>query len=263
VVINSLLSILLAINLALNTINPLLKDFVVAGITIIGAILVVRVAFYLLRRTTKRWDMDLTVVQVLQDIIKYSIYIIAAALILKEMGIDVSAIVLSLGIAGVAVGFGAREVIANFISGLFILGDKSFKVGDTIEISNKKGKVTKVGFRTTTLTTPNNSIITVPNSAFSTNPYVNYTYTDRRRVDLNVTLPYEINLEKIGQIFEDEISTFHWVIKDPKPNMLIKELSDVGITVTLTAWTDEPWKVAKYRSFMAADVKKILEKENE
>jgi small conductance mechanosensitive channel len=245
------------------TSNPLLMDFIVMVFTIIGAILVIRLAFYLLKTTTKRWDMELTVIQVLQDIIRYTIYIIAAAIILKEWGIDISAIVLSLGILGVAVGFGAREVIANFISGLFILGDKSFKVGDTIEISNKKGKVTKVGFRTTTLTTPNNSIITVPNSAFSSNPYVNYTYTDRRRVDLDVTLPYEIDLNKIGQIFKDEISTFHWVINHPKPNMLIKELSDVGIKVTLTAWTDEPWKVAKYRSLMAEDVKKILEKENE
>lgn len=257
------LSIVLAINTALGTINPLIKNLIVVGIVILGAILVVRVAFYLLRRTTKRWDMDLTVVQVLQDIIKYSIYIIAAAIILKQMGIDVSAIVLSLGIAGVAVGFGAREVIANFISGLFILGDKSFKVGDTIEISNKKGKVTKVGFRTTTITTPNNSVITVPNSAFSSNPYINYTYTDRRRVDLNVTLPYETDLEKMGQIFEEEVSKFSWVLSEPKPNMLIKELSDVGIKVTLSAWTDEPWKVAKYRTLMAKDIKKMLGKENE
>jgi len=254
---------ILAINTALGTINPLIKNLVVAGIIILGAVIIVRVAFYLLRRTTKRWDMDLTVVQVLQDIIKYSIYIIAAAIILKQMGIDVSAIVLSLGIAGVAVGFGAREVIANFISGLFILGDKSFKVGDTIEISNKKGKVTKVGFRTTTITTPNNSVITVPNSAFSSNPYINYTYTDRRRVDLNVTLPYETDLEKIGQIFEEEVSKFSWVLTEPKPNMLIKELSDVGIKVTLSAWTDEPWKVAKYRTLMAKDIKKMLGKENE
>ena len=238
--------------------NSLLRDVFVVAVTIIASLLIIKWISYFLKRTGKRWDIDLTVIQVLQDIFKYSIYVIAISIILKELGIDITAIAVSLGIVGVAVGFAARDIIANFISGMFILADKSFKVADTIEISNQKGKVTKVGFRTTTITTPNNSVITIPNSSFSKTPYVNYTYMDRRRVDLKVNIPYEFDLEEFTSQIEKLVHSFDWVMEDPKPNILIIELSDVGVKAKITAWTEDPWKVAQYRSLMAEEVKKIL-----
>lgn len=244
-------------------INPYLKDIFVIIITIITVVIITKWIAYFLKRTAKRWDMDLTVIQVLQDIINYSIYIIAISLILKEIGIDVTAIAVSLGIVGVAVGFAARDTIANFISGMFILADKSFKVGDTISISNQKGKVTKVGFRITTITTPDNSVITVPNSAFSSSPYINYTYTDRRRVDLGVTIPYTFDLEELTAQIEEMINRFEWVMAEPKPKVMLLELADVGVKAKITAWTSDPWKVAQYRSLMAEELKKILVSENE
>ncbi len=244
-------------------INLTLQNLGLAIVTILVAIIITRWTAYFLKRTGKRWDIDVTVIQVLQDIIQYSVYIIAVSLILKQLGIDITAIAVSLGIVGVAVGFAARDIIANFISGMFILADKSFKVGDTISISNQKGKVTKVGFRTTTITTPDNTVITIPNSAFSTSPYVNYTYMDRRRVDLNVTIPYNFDLEELTEKIEKMVNDYEWVMHDPKPKVMLLELSDVGVKAKITAWTSDPWKVASYRSLMAEELKKILVNGNE
>lgn len=238
--------------------NPLINQLFTVALTFIVAFILIKGSTYFVRKTGKQWDIDLTVVQVLNDIIRYSIIFIAIAVVLKEIGIDITAIALSLGIVGVAVGFAARDTISNFISGMFILADKSFKVGDTIEISNQKGKVTKVGFRTTTLTTPDNTVITVPNSAFSKNPYLNYTYMDRRRVDLRVNIPYEFKLDELTAKIESQVSNFDWVRKDPKPKILILELKDVGVQAKITAWIDDPWKVAQYRTLMAEEIKKIL-----
>ncbi len=244
-------------------INLTLQNLVLAIVTILVAIIITRWTAYFLKRTGKRWDIDVTVIQVLQDIIQYTVYILAVSLILKQLGIDITAIAVSLGIVGVAVGFAARDIIANFISGMFILADKSFKVGDTISISNQKGKVTKVGFRTTTITTPDNTVITIPNSAFSTSPYVNYTYMDRRRVDLNVTIPYNFDLEELTDKIEKLVNNYEWVMHDPKPKVMLLELSDVGVKAKITAWTTDPWKVASYRSLMAEELKKILVNGNE
>lgn len=244
-------------------INLTLQNLVLAIVTILVAIIITRWTAYFLKRTGKRWDIDVTVIQVLQDIIQYTVYILAVSLILKQLGIDITAIAVSLGIVGVAVGFAARDIIANFISGMFILADKSFKVGDTISISNQKGKVTKVGFRTTTITTPDNTVITIPNSAFSTSPYVNYTYMDRRRVDLNVTIPYNVDLEELTDKIEKLVNNYEWVMHDPKPKVMLLELSDVGVKAKITAWTTDPWKVASYRSLMAEELKKILVNGNE
>lgn len=244
-------------------INLTLQNLVLAIITILVAIIITRWTAYFLKRTGKRWDIDVTVIQVLQDIIQYTVYILAISLILKQLGIDITAIAVSLGIVGVAVGFAARDIIANFISGMFILADKSFKVGDTISISNQKGKVTKVGFRITTITTPDNTVITIPNSAFSTSPYVNYTYMDRRRVDLSVTIPYNFDLEELTEKIEKMVNDYEWVMQDPKPKVMLLELSDVGVKAKITAWTADPWKVASYRSLMAEELKKILVNGNE
>lgn len=244
-------------------INPYLKNIVMILIIILTTIIITKWVTYFLKKTSQRWDIDITVIQVLQDIINYSIYIIAISLILKELGIDITAIAVSLGIVGVAVGFAARDIIANFISGMFILADKSFKVGDTISVSNQKGKVTKVGFRITTITTPDNSVITIPNSAFSTSPYSNFTYMDRRRVDLGITIPYTFDLEELTVKIEKILEEFDWVNKSPKPKVMLLELSDVGVKAKITAWTSNPKQVAHYRSLMAEELKKILVSENE
>jgi small conductance mechanosensitive channel len=239
-------------------INPYLKDIVMILIIIIATIIITKLVTYFLKKTFQRWDIDITVIQVLQEIINYSIYVIAISLILKELGIDITGIAVSLGIVGVAVGFAARDIIANFISGMFILADKSFKVGDTISVSNQKGKVTKVGFRVTTITTPDNSVITIPNSAFSTSPYSNFTYMDRRRVDLGITIPYTFDLEELTIKIEKILEDFDWVNKSPKPKVMLLELSDVGVKAKITAWTSNPKQVAHYRSLMAEELKKIL-----
>ncbi|MCK9151221.1 mechanosensitive ion channel family protein [Methanobacterium alcaliphilum] len=243
--------------------NPLIKNLLLIATTFLVAIIIIKWANYFIKKMGQRWEIDLTVIQVLNDLVKYGIYIIALVISLKELGIDITAIALSLGIVGVAVGFAARDTLSNFISGMFILADKSFKVGDTIEISNQKGKVTKVGFRTTTLTTPDNSVITVPNSTFSKNPYLNYTYMDRRRVDLRVNIPYDFELEELTEKIETLVNNFDWVRKEPKPKILILELKDVGVQAKITAWTDDPWEVAQYKTLMAEKIKKILVIDNE
>ena len=95
--------------------------------------------------------MEPTLIQVINEIIKYSVLAVAITVVVKEVGWDISGIIVSLGIVGVAVGFAARDTLSNFISGMFILADKSFKIGDIIEISGKSGTVMKLGFRVTTI----------------------------------------------------------------------------------------------------------------
>jgi small conductance mechanosensitive channel len=239
-------------------INPLLRDLIVVSITLIAAFIVIKSTNYILKRTAQKWEVDPTLIQMLQEIIKYSVIIIALTVILKEIGWDITAIAVSLGIVGVAVGFASRDIISNFISGMLILADKSFKVGDVIEISGEKGKVTKMGFRRTTIITPDNKIIIIPNSLFSKNTYSNHTYLELKRVDLDIIIPYELELEDVIDSLKKIALKCEWSIKEPKPTVLIKELSDVGIKATLTTWAEDPWRVADYRSSLAKTVKKIL-----
>lgn len=243
-------------------VDPLLGKLLVTAITLIAAFLVIECTSYLLNRAKKLWDLDLTLIQVLNELVKYTVIFVAVTIILNELGINITGIVISLGIVGIAVGFAARDTLSNFIAGFFILADKGFRVGDIIEISNKQGRVLKMGFRITTLRTADNRVIHIPNSSFSKDPYINLTSAENRRVDLEVTIPYNMNLENTVQSLKNAASGLKGVLEKPNPDVQIRELSDTGVKATVTLWINDPWNVADYKTSIAKEAKKILVDEN-
>jgi small conductance mechanosensitive channel len=244
------------------TTDPQYLEIVKIILILVASFIIIRGAMYIVKKTGERLNLEITLIQVLNEIIKYTGIALTLTIVLKELGLDITAIVLSLGIVGIAVGFGARDTIANFISGMFILGDKSFKVGDIIEMSGQSGKVNKMGLRITTIITPDNKVITIPNSSFSKNIYINYTTQDIRRVGLEINIPYNNDLEETISSMEKLASKCHWAMVEPKPKVIIREMTDTGIQATLNVWTSDPWKVAVYRSQLAKAVKEVLVDEN-
>ncbi|BDZ71930.1 mechanosensitive ion channel family protein [Methanobacterium petrolearium] len=238
--------------------DPLYINLIKMAIILIISFVIIKGFIYFVKRSGKRWNLEPTLVQILIEIIKYSGIAVAITLALREFGWDVSAILVSLGIVGIAIGFGARDTISNFIAGIFILADKSFLIGDIVEMSGQKGKVIKLGLRVTTFKTNDNKIITLPNSNFSKNLYINHTAQETRRVGLDVNIPYELELEETVTSLIDVASKCKWVLHDPKPNVFIKEMTDTGIKATLNVWVSDPWKTADYRSQLAMEVKEFL-----
>ncbi|HEX3014460.1 MAG TPA: mechanosensitive ion channel family protein [Methanobacterium sp.] len=238
--------------------NLQFDDIIAIGVTLIAAFLIVKLTSRFLKNSQVKWDLDVTMIQVLNEIVKYTIYIIAAAVILGIFGINLTAIAVSLGVVSIVVGFAARDTLSNFIAGMFIFLDKSFRVGDIVEVSNQKGKVVKMGFRLTTILTYDKKIITIPNMLFSTNPYINHTASDTRRVDLDITIPYTMNLEEASKSLEDMAAGRDWILKKPKPKVIVRELVDVGVKLTLCVWINDPWKVTEYRSALGKEAKKLL-----
>ena len=233
-------------------------DIIAIGVTLIAAFLIVRLTSRFLKNTQVKWDLDVTMIQVLNEIVKYTIYLIAAAVILGLFGINLTAIAVSLGVVSIVVGFAARDTLSNFIAGMFIFLDKSFRVGDIIEVSNQKGKVIKMGFRLTTILTYDKKIITIPNALFSTNPFINHTASDTRRVDLDIVIPYTMDLEETSKSLVDMATGCDWVLKKPKPKVIVRELIDVGVRSTLCVWVNDPWRVTEYRSALGKAAKALL-----
>lgn len=243
-------------------INPYLIDAIIISIILISAFIIIKVVNYFIKKTGQRFDFEMTAIQVLQEIFKYIVIIVALVMILNELGINVTALILSLGIVGVIVGFAARDTLSNFIAGLFILGHKSFKVGDEIEVSGHVGTVTKMTFRTTTLTTVDNRVITVPNSLFSTDIHLNNTFLDKRRVELGVNIPYDVDLKSTIEFMEKKALNLNWALFEPRPKVLIHEFSDFGIKGSLNVWTDDPWNITENKSELAREIKDYMEQDN-
>ena len=180
----------------------------------IGAYIIIKLLYLWVNRIENKYDIDMTVVYVLNDIFKYIILIIAIAWILEIFGINIKGIILSLGIAGVAVGIAAKDIVSNFLSGLFVLGDKSIRVGDVISIGDMKGTVQKIGFRTTTLINQDNHTITVPNGMFNANSYKKYLPLEDYRIDVYSVLPHNVRLDEFEKDVKEAILKYDWVNKE-------------------------------------------------
>lgn len=117
-------------------------------------------------------------------------------LVLSQLGVNLSALIAGLGIAGLAVGFAAKDSLENFISGLTILLDRPFKVGDWVTVENYFGRVSNITLRSTRLETPNRQTVVFPSVHMVTNPVINHSARGVLRVDVPFGIAYKERIEK-------------------------------------------------------------------
>ncbi len=152
-----------------------------------------------LRDEDKR-DGNKTVASFTSRILRVVIYIVAAFLILYVFGIDLSGLVTSLGVVSAVVVLAAQDIAKDIMSGISIITDKPFLVGDWISVGVNEGEVIEISFRSTKIKTSDNTIVTIQNSLFTTNTVVNWSRMQQRRYLLNIKLPLETNTDKIERI---------------------------------------------------------------
>lgn len=116
-------------------------------------------------------------------------------LVLSQLGINLSALIAGLGIAGLAVGFAAKDSLENFISGLTILLDRPFKVGDWVTVGNYFGRVANITLRSTRLETPNREVVVFPSVHMVTNAVINHSARGVLRVDVPFGIAYKERIE--------------------------------------------------------------------
>lgn len=136
--------------------------------------------------------------------IRFIIYLIAGFLVVTELGYDLNGLIAGLGIGSVVITLAAQDTAKNLIGGLVIFLDKSFVVGDWIEIKGHEGTVEDIGFRSIRLRTFENSIVNIPNLVVTTDPVINWSRMEKRRNKVNLHLKINTPLEKV-QIVQKRI----------------------------------------------------------
>lgn len=176
--------------------------------------------------------------QAIALLFKYIVITIGTIIILSSAGIDLSVLTVVLGTLGVGIGFGLQSITSNFISGIIILFERPIKVGDRIEIGNTKGDVVKVAFRTTTIVTPDNISIIVPNSDFITKEVINWNYNDeivRHKISIGVS--YSTDVKLVEKILLEVANNNNDVLKEPAPNVRFVNFGDSSLNFELRVWT--------------------------
>lgn len=136
--------------------------------------------------------------------IRFIIYLIAGFLVVTELGYDLNGLIAGLGMGSVVITLAAQDTAKNLIGGLVIFLDKSFVVGDWIEIKGHEGTVEDIGFRSIRLRTFENSIVNIPNLVVTTDPVINWSRMEKRRNKVNLHLKINTPLEKV-QIVQKRI----------------------------------------------------------
>jgi len=140
--------------------------------------------------------------------LKYLIIFLGITALLENWGIKVGPIIAGLGLLGVAVALGAQDLFKNLISGIMILMEKRFQIGDTINIlGHTEGTVEQIGFRSTLIRKFDSTPITIPNHIFAEAPILNYSNRLNRRINWIIGLEYESQINQI-RIFTDKISEY-------------------------------------------------------
>lgn len=194
------------------------------------------------------------------------IYIVAAFIVITELGINLNGLVAGLGISGVIVTLAAQDTAKNLFGGLMIFLDKPFIVGDWIQMDHYEGTVEDISFRSTRIRTFENSLVNVPNSIITNSSIINWSRMEKRRYKTNLVLELDTPLEKVNRIVEriQEMLKQHDDVIDDSILVKFDNITENGVNLLIYSYTNS----VDYASFLEEKEKinykiiQILREEN-
>lgn len=221
-----------------------IKLLAALAIFIIGKFIAKRIT-KLISRVMKKSEVDPIIIGFTSSItyIALMAFIIVAAL--GQLGIQTTSFIAILGAAGLAIGLALQGSLANFAAGFLMIIFRPFKVGDFIDGAGVSGTVKAIHIFTTTLTTPDNKTIIVPNGKLGNDNIVNYSTQTNRRVDLTVGVAYDADLKEVRSTLEDIVNKDDRVLSDPAHQIAVAELADNSVNFVVRLWVkkDDYWDV--------------------
>jgi len=206
-------------------------------------------------------------VSLFDNLVKVILFVLAAYAVLRIWDQDVTGLLTAGGIFGIAVGFAARDTLANLFAGIFIFADGTYKIGDFINLeSGERGMVTHVGIRSTRILTRDDVEITIPNAVLgnakiineSGGPHVKY------RVRIKVGVAYGSDIDRVREILEEIAKTEDRICKSPVPRVRLRQFGSSSLDFELLAWVHQPILRGQVIDAMLCQIyKRFLEEEIE
>ena len=192
-------------------------------------------------RITKSGDLTPSIQVLLVKMIRLALMIFAVAAVMSAVGINLSALAIFSGAAGVGIGFGLQKIVANFISGIILLADKSVKPGDLVTIGDSSGRISAMKTRYISVAAGDGREFLIPNEDLVTQKVTNWTYTDKNTlVKVNFGTNYEADPRLVCKLAVDVASAAPRATKIKPPNCILTEFAEAGMKFSLTFWIADP-----------------------
>ncbi len=203
-----------------------------------------------------------TYYSMISKVVNVFIVLVALIAVLDRLGFNVTSLVTSLGVGSLAVGLAAQDTIKNFISGIMLVTDRQFRIGDRVYIKdiNVEGYVYDIGLRTTRiLTISGNNLITVPNSKLTEGVIENSLYPDPRVKDfVEVGVAYGSDIEKVKELLLKATEGIKGILKDPKPSVFFTSFGDSALVFKLIYYVERKDVAFEVKSELHERISKLF-----
>jgi len=222
------------------------------GLQLVGAIVIFVIGKWLARFLTKfikkimvRSKVDETLISFAGNITYAVLLAFVILATLDQLGVETTSIAAIFAAAGLAVGFALQGSLSNLAAGVMIIAFRPFKIGDFVEAAGTSGSVNDISIFTTTLKTPDNKTVIIPNGSVTSSNVINYSAEVTRRIDLTFGIGYDDDIKKAKDTLAKIVAADDRILKDPEPTIAVAELADSSVNFVVRPWvaTEDYWNV--------------------
>ena len=220
-------------------------DNAVPAIAVLAiGLLVIRTVMALVTKLLDNTKLEKAAHGLIKSVARVVLYVLLGLMVADALGIDVTSIIALASVLTLAVSLSVQNALTNVIGGFTLLYTRPFKSGDYVEVAGKSGTVQEISMTYTKLATPDNKIISIPNSSVVAGDIINYSVAGVRRVDVAIQAVYTENSQKVMDALI-QAGTVDKVLLDPAPMAVIDSYTDNGIRYSLRVWTkaEDYWDV--------------------
>jgi small conductance mechanosensitive channel len=224
--------------------DQLIAFFIAAAPRLLSALVIFVLSLYLarlisnlLKRVLQRRRAPAGVVQLLGQLVLWSI-VVAGTITALQQFFQVTAFLAGLGILGFTVGFALQDIMKNFASGIILLLQQPFHVGETIGVKGFDGTVLAIDLRATELKAADGRVVILPNAEVLANPIINYSRANQRRIDFSLYLSHATDPDRVRGIIMDAVQSAPGFVPEPEPVIVFNSLTDHALELNVNFWID-------------------------
>lgn len=211
-------------------------QILIAVAVIIVGLIVLKIVMSVSRKLVNKTKLKGIAGDFILTILKVVLVFIYLIIVLRILGIDTTSFVALLTVGTLAISLALQSIIANFASGMIIVSNHPFEEGDFVEIAGVSGTVEKITLFSTKLKTPDNKVVTIPNSSVSGGNIVNYSAEEKRRVDLTFGVAYGSDIDKVKRVIESVLDEHALVLHDDGYTVRLNEQGDSALVFVCRCW---------------------------
>lgn len=224
--------------------HPLLQKILLCAAIVLVGMFAVRAVLALVKKALEKSTMEKAAHSLITSLVKAILYLLVGLSAASALDIDVTGVVALASVLTLALSLALQNMVSNVIGGFTILYTHPFHSGDYVEIAGQAGTVQEINTTYTMLTTPDNKLVSIPNSAVVAAQIVNYSSTGTRRVEVNVSASYDAPVQRVLDALL-EAAQEEKVLAEPAPAAVVLNYGDSAIAYSLRVWVNTPdyWDV--------------------